>query len=389
MTHRWFCLRVIPLVLGVAVGAGAAAEESDGPKGGHPLNQRPRRPTLEDLLDAPDWQTGPAAPTRPKPSGAAEPAAPGAAAPFAPVTPVGPDAPGGPTIGDLIATRHRIIDRGRVFDRLAVITKDKKALNDEDVENLRDWSACYQEMRALLRPDRGDANLPRILDALERDIKQRKDFYEGRVLAALGHVYRGNAAKATEHLQLACEGFWKHRLFWTIFAQDSCHVLLLLNRPDDVKDFIEELRKLSKQTAIRCWLVATYEALLNHEGEARRFFDRALVIAGIPDAERLPAGTDPLVGDAALFLLTASLESKRDVDRARAILGKTPPESRDWRILRARSALEANDGNWDAAMRLLDDATRIAPPTLADDIRAQRDAYAARRSWVRPRPKKK
>lgn len=390
MIHRAVGLRTLLVVLGLAIAGGAGAEDADGPIGGHPLNRGAKRPTLEDLLDAPDWEPARGSPSASPPPTATTPTVPRDAGPVARPVPQDESAGGvaARPLVELIDDRHRIIDQGQVYKRLDAINRNPKALDDNDTQNLRNWIACYQEMRAFLRPDRGDPDMRPVLEALEKATGRRKDFYEGRALAALCRVYQGDEAKALDHLKRACEGLKKHQLYWTVFAQDCCHAYLLLNRPAEVKPFVDALRKLTKQTAVRCWLVATYEVLLCHDGEAGKFFDRALTIAGMPSVDRLPVGADPLLGDSAMFFLTASVAAKRDATRARELLD-TARDSRDWRVLRARAALEADNGNWDAAIGLIDECAGIAPLTLAGEIRAQRDAYATRKPWFRPRPEKR
>lgn len=59
-----FCLCAC-LATQVTEGQQRGAEKGDGAKGGHPLNDDEKRPTLEDLLNAADWPT-PAITVRPR-----------------------------------------------------------------------------------------------------------------------------------------------------------------------------------------------------------------------------------------------------------------------------------------------------------------------------------
>lgn len=457
---------VTGFVSAVAVGA----QHDDGPQGGHPLN-REKRPTLEDLLNAPDWGAEPAAArpkatTLPAPTEVQEEASVESRAQEVDAADGGRSAPPRPDGGgaprhvtreaqDLVAERNRIIDHSDMFDnlteifghearaaerwailqqclkrqRLAAGTVDQitalggkaaPGARDRAVDEFRrverdtrdahgdwmqamnvlqplyeriqpalaDWTTCYARMRSLLQADRRDPNRRAVLDVLDGAVAIRPDFYEGRVLAALAEAYEGRPDAAGEHLKQACEGFAQFRLFGTSFAHDCCHAYLLLGQPDMVERYVADLRKLDarRQTSVRCWLVGCYGMLSCRDGEADTFFQKALAKANVFTAKQLPPGVEPLLGDAALFSLTANTEVKRSVDKARKILEKAPAECDDWRVVRARSALAAADGAWDEAITLLDACGKAAPPTIDAEIAAQREAYGSKAPWIRPRP---
>lgn len=250
------------------------------------------------------------------------------------------------------------------------------------------WLSCYQRMRSLLRPDRRDPNRRGVLNVLDAAILQRDDFYEGHVLAALSEIYDGDADAALKHLGRARAGFDKFRLYDSVFAHDWCDAYLLLGQPGSVEQFVAEIRKLDalRQTSVRCWLVGRCGMLQGRDNEADGFFQKALTKAKVFTEKGPPAGVEPLLGDAALFYLTANQEAKRNVDKARKILEEAPRGCDDWRVIRARAALAAADGAWDDAIKRLDACRGAAPPTIDGELAAQREAYGSKEPWSRPRP---
>lgn len=253
------------------------------------------------------------------------------------------------------------------------------------------WMACYWRMRRAIQFDRRDPNRASTLKVLEDAVRARGDFYEGRVLAAILQVYDGNAGAAEDHLKQACDGMLKFSLFGTPFANDCCHAYLLLGRPDMVEGFVAVLRKLDpgRQTAVRCWLVGLSGMLSCEDNEAATYLQKALAKVDVFKKDKdVPAEAAALLGDAALFRLTANNEAQRDVDKARQILDKTPRQWDAWQVLRARAALAAADGNWADARTLLGKVAEACPPNLAEEIAAQRGAYAEQKPWTRPRPAK-
>lgn len=460
----------VSMALGCAVSV--AAQHDEGPQGGHPLN-REKRPTLEDLLNAPDWGAAPAS-ARPKattlPPPPEEPQEDPAVTRDEPRRDeaTGVDERDQPARRDdeagrnltreaqhLVAERNRLIDHSDMFDtlpeifrheaecarrwavlqqclkrqRLAAGTVDQitaigpkaapgareRAVDDfrdaqrasqqahgdwlQEVNALQplygriqpalvDWLACYERMRSLLKSDRRDPNRRGVLDVFDGAVKQRDDFYEGRVLAALAEAYDGRSEAAANHLAKACAGFGKYRLFGTTFAHDCCHAYLLIGQPAMVERYVADLRKLdaARLTSVRCWLVGCYGMLTCRDGEADSYFQKALAKAKLFAAADPPAGVEPLIGDAALFCLTVNTEAKRNVEKARKILDKAPVPCDDWRVLRARAALAAADGKWDESLELLDECRTAAPPTLDGELEAQRKAYGSKEPWVRPRP---
>lgn len=250
------------------------------------------------------------------------------------------------------------------------------------------WMACYWRMRQAIQFDRRDPNRQRTLGVLEGAVRQRADFHEGRVLSAILNVYDGDAAGAEDHLQKACEGMAKYSLFGTPFANDCCYAYLLLGRTNQVSDFIGTLRKLDagRQTVVRCWLVGLSGMISCKDSEAATYLQKALAKADVFKKDKdVPAEAAAILGDGALFRLTANNESQRNTDKAREILARARPEWNAWQLVRARAALAAADGNWADAVAQMDRCAEACPPSLADEVQAQRQAYAAQTPWFRSR----
>lgn len=254
------------------------------------------------------------------------------------------------------------------------------------------WMECYWRMRRAVQFDRRDPNRQAVLGILKDAVGSRADFIEGRVLAAILEVFDGNAAGAEDHLKTACKGMARYNLFGTPFANDGCLGYLLLGRPDMVGDFIAAVRKLDapRQTAFRCWLVGLGGMLQCKDNEAAAYLQKALAkIDFYKKDKEVPAEAAALLGDAALFRLTAHNEAQRDTDKARDILAGTSPDWDVWQVHRARAALAAADGNWPEAIQHIDRCGQACPPSLAEEVAAQREAYEGQELWIRPRLKAK
>ncbi len=158
---------------------------------------------------------------------------------------------------------------------------------------------------------KGDPNRPGVLQVLDRAVGDREDFYEGRVLAAFAQASDGNPDEAREHLDRACIGVEKFRLFGTAFAHDCCHADTLLGTPDLVDRYVTDLRKLDpvRQTSMRCWLVGWHAMLCCRDHEADTFLRKALAKAKVLAGGATPAGVAPLLGEAIVGPTTAALPS--------------------------------------------------------------------------------
>jgi len=232
-------------------------------------------------------------------------------------------------------------------------------------QNIGPWMKTYQEMRGWLVPDRGDPNRPAVLEALEAATARREDFYEGHVLAALARAYDGDAAGAERHLTAACAGFGRYGLFGTVWGADCCLVYLLLEEPKKVADYVASVRKLDskRQTPLLCWLVGQAAMLEGKDNEAKTYFERALSKMGFNDPKQ-PHLPEPLLGDAAFFYATAKNDKVCDPEKAQELLNRAPKKSDSWNVLRARAAVLAAVGDYDAAGRVLDACRERAPGTL-------------------------
>lgn len=453
-----FCLCAC-LATQVTEGQQRGAEKGDGAKGGHPLNDDEKRPTLEDLLNAADWPT-PAITVRPRAAAfpnpqrrdneiAREEADPEPPRKAPPAQESGRDA------WQLVADRNRLVDEARVFETLENIYREeeecgrrhselqlklgvqRRAANNVDYTlslgkkataeavararaafekarretehahrswmekivvlqplyqrirpALAEWMLCYQELHGLLQSDRRDPSRGPVLDALDQAVKSRNDFYEGRVLAALAEIYEGRTKDAIRNLAKACEGFRKYRLFGTVFAHDCCHAYLLLGKTDMVKEYVTNVQKLeaNRQTSVRCWLVGVWATLECRDHEADVYYRRALAKTKVLSHEEPVSGLDPLLGDAACFYLTASNPKRRDGKFARIILQKAADDSDDWRVVRARAAVAASEGQWERAVALTHAVCVSAPPTMDGELALQLEAYRRNEEWTRARP---
>jgi hypothetical protein len=484
--------QVVLILLGL-VHTASVVQGEDNPAGGHPLN-REKRPSLEELLNSPDWGSRPSVsrpkakpwsarpeeqPVDPNVSGQGpqvfRPEATTLPAPHvdssdASITddPV-PEAPHRPAqrggaiydtavvreFEELVAHRHRILNQVAMFKTLPEIfrqedhcgrlwvglqqclsvqrkaagnvdqvmaiggkaapgareralrdfqdakrateavhaewtreTEDLQALYQRVHPTLADWFECYQHMRSLLPPDHRDQNRGLLLGILKQEIQNHNDFPEGRVLAALAEVYDGKTESAKRSLDLAIAELKRFRLEGTAFADDARHACLLLHQPERLNEFAAQVRKFdpARQTAVRCWLVGCYGMLLCRDGEADTYFQKAAAKVKVFSEGPPLVGAEPLLGDAALFWLTASQETKRNVEKARKVLARAPAECDDWRVVRAAAALAAADGDWDKAIELVDKCGIAAPPTIDVELAAQRNAYSSQEIWIRQRP---
>ena len=247
-----------------------------------------------------------------------------------------------------------------------------KPLYEKVRPNLGPWLQTYVKMRAWLKPDRRDPNRAAVLEALERGIAGRHDFYEGRVLAALALAYEGNAEAADRHLAEACQGYGRLRLFYSLLGPDCCQVYLLLGKPEMVKDWtatIKKMQSVKNQTPLLCWLVANAFFQAGKDNDAKLFFERALAKAGVWKAGVRGPLPEPLLGDAAFFYATTANEKLQDLDKARELLTKAPEPSECWQVLRARAAVLLAEGKEAEAETALDACRARAPKVLEERLR--------------------
>lgn len=232
------------------------------------------------------------------------------------------------------------------------------------------WLQTYAEMRAWLKPDRRDPNRPAVHQALQAAITRRNDFYEGHVLAALAGAYDGDADAADKHLAEACKGYARLRLFFSPLGPDCCHTYLLLGKPEMVRDWVNEIKKMNAgkpQTSLLCWLVGNAEMLDGKDNEAKKYLDRALtkVAAFGKPPKPLP---EPLVGDAAFFYATTSNGKLLNLEKAKELLAKVPEKSDAWEVLRARAAVLFAEGKEAEGRTALEACRERAPKVLNERL---------------------
>lgn len=152
--------------------------------------------------------------------------------------------------------------------------------------------------RNRLNADRGV-----VLPILEADIADRNDFFEGKVLAALGDAYEDDATNAVRHLSGTGDELDRYGLSYTIIGEDLCRSVLDAGLPGDVGDKVaafvtKNLAALDRtqHTPVRCWLIASGYVRQDKFAYAKDFYDR-----GIQKLEKNPKSDfdNPLIGDAA------------------------------------------------------------------------------------------
>ena len=422
-------IRLVVAVLGLVVVVTATAADREPPAGGHPLARR--KSSLADLLEQPDWvspvppsggQTPPSGGQTPRPApppaGTSAPPL-GASPPPAPrQPPARPDPPSAAVaavarLQQLVRERNAIVDECTLFKTLdaalaaeAAVTRAIEGLNaavrsragnkklvdlekqvvaktaevkplyDRLKPRIQPWVGSYLALRDLLEPRRADDFDAAVTAALDREIDARPDFFEGRILAAKRRAYTDDARGAESQLDKVGDTIVKYRLFLCPMAHDCCHAWLLLGKPGEVSPYIEHLRKLELpfQTPERCRLVALQQAELGRYLVARDYFGRALRKAG-------PASDEGILGDAALFYLTAGNDEVRQPDKAVELLQRIDPASVRWEVVRARAAAAAQRGEWEQATAIMDDCVKAVPTAFRADAEAQRRAYAAKEPW--------
>lgn len=276
----------------------------------------------------------------------------------------------------------------RVIGQCARQVQKMQPLHDRVDPAIGPWFACYGKMRALVGHDRQDPNRRILLPILEAECTRREDFCEGRVLAAIGCVYDGRPDAARDHLEVACRAFGPCDLFKSVFANDCCHGYLLLGLPEAIQEWTKWVKNIDakRQTTARCWLVGQMAMLQFKENDAAQWFGKSISKSGML-AKQNPAPASPvLVGDAAGFYLTCANEKVRNPDKARDLIAKVPPDTNCWQMLRARAALAAEDADWDRAVQLIASCGDRCPPTIQEEVAAQRKNYESKQPWLRTRP---
>lgn len=268
--------------------------------------------------------------------------------------------------------------------------REVQPLYDRLGPNLEPWIRCYRELREYFPRNRLHAARGQVLPILEADIQARPDFHEGRVLAALGAAYQGDAKAAEDHLARTGDELDRHGLSFTIIGEDFCTGCIDAGMPGDVGDKVARFitKKitglgLTQQTPNRCWLVGSCFVRQGKVADAKTFFSRGL--AKLKKAKQ-PDFENPLVGDAALLHLVYRSQSLGEPDaaikKARDFLAPVSAVSECFEIIRARAALAAADGDWKSALHLMAECGQRCPPALDDDIKSQRSAYAEKRVWI-------
>lgn len=255
-------------------------------------------------------------------------------------------------------------------------------LNAKVQPRLAPWFACYREMRKFIKHDRRDPDRRAARRVLEQACGQRGDFYEGHVLTAIAAVFDGDPQTAQSHLQKAHDGFAACRLFESGLANDYCYANLLLGRPEEVKNWAAWVADLDsdRRTTMRCWIVALFHGRMAKWNEAKTWFTKAAAKESLfgKNPKSVP---EPLVGDMALFLLTAANDKVRDPQKAELLLDLLTAEASAWQVLRAQAARAADHGQWAEAEGLANECLQRCPPTMEAEIAAQRDSYRKQQSW--------
>lgn len=309
----------------------------------------------------------------------------------------------------LIAERHRLVDRTKLFVSLTKLAKVQKLTTGEQKKfpaDFKAWLTSYVKLRAVVPTNRCDPNLPAVTNALEAAIGGRQDFGEGRILAAACHLYGGDFQQADQRLQEASKFLGEHALNVSPPGQDCCFCWLALQKPQAVKGYVETLENPKKfppriMTAYQALLVGNHGWQTAEFNNAKTFYQLVVSKADVFTNPPGPAVT-PLIADAALFFLAAGNEVVRDPARAEKLLDTIVPgqhAANSWQVRRARAALkatkaeqavaagdsEAADVLWQEAVAELTASRSESIPTLDAEIDEQLNAYRERKVWYRKR----
>ncbi len=262
-------------------------------------------------------------------------------------------------------------------------------------------------MRVFVPTLRGDPNLPAVVGVFQEAIRARKDFGEGRVLAAACLLYGGAADPARQQLDEASKFLAAHWLNVSPVGQDCCYCWLALQRPQAVKGYVDTLENAKVfprriLTPYQAMLVGDYGWQTGQFNGAGRFFP--LVFSKANAAKNPPpVPVARMIAKAALFFLAAGNVAARDPERAEKFLDTIPaghPAFNAWEVRRARAALHAWQadraaangdqqkaaGLWQAAVQEIEACRRESLPTLDAEIDQQIEAYRNRQVWYKQRP---
>ncbi len=188
----------------------------------------------------------------------------------------------------------------------------------------------YHQMRRHIFHDRADPNMPAVHKTLTQAVRQRKDFHEGKILAAICEIYVGDASAAGRHLEGAAF-FAAENFFAWPFANDMCLAYLLLGQPDHIDKWVLWVKNVDekRRTSVRCWLVGLQGAIECKDNAAKEWFARCeRKLSSAAKKGGVPVVLPPeFVGDWALFLLTCPNETLRDPEKAKQLLADVPVES--------------------------------------------------------------
>jgi hypothetical protein len=307
----------------------------------------------------------------------------------------------------LIADRNRLIDKTKLLASLETLARNKRLDREESKKlpgDFQRYLELYFQMRVFVPTLRGDPNLPAVVGVLQEAIRARKDFGEGRVLAAACLLYDGEPVSAKQQLDEASKFLTEHRLNVSPPGQDCCYCWLALQRPQAVKGYVDILENpkvfpLRILTPYQAMLVGDYGWQTGQFNGAGRFFP--LVFSKANAAKNPPpVPVARMIAKAALFFLAAGNAAARDSERAKKFLETIPAGLDAWEVRRARAALQAWQadqaaangdqqkaaGLWQAAVQEIEACRRESLPTLDAEIDQQIEAYRNRQVWYKQRP---
>ncbi len=274
----------------------------------------------------------------------------------------------------------------------AFYTNTAQPLYEKIQPHIGDWTKAYRKMRGFVTPRRTDPNRQAVLDLLEHAIRDRKDFFEGRILAACCLAYQGQLKPCHEHLDEVIDFIDAHSpsLFPTLAAHDCAVACIVAGVPAKVTGFIRMVDKLPtpQQSAHQQWVVACYAAAMRKDSMAGTYYRRALakVDAFVDPKPNNPA--EPvnaiLAGDAAHFFLTRESCAEADVDKFAKVIARAI-DGGEWQLARARASLDARRSNWPSAQREITSCLNECPVTLEPDVLAEQAAYSSQTLWTRGR----
>lgn len=332
------------------------------------------------------------------------PAAQGAVAPELPAPPA-PDM----VLARLIDDRQRHVDDTNLFATLEKMRAGKPPKDPRKLGgDMKRWFELYYMMRQIVPMSRADAGLNDVTQTLENAINARKqrgkdDFVEGRILAAVCHLYAGDQIKAASRLDEAARFLDGRLLNMSAVGNDCCFAGLLLGKTDAVKANIAMLKDdkvfpKSRLTPFQMSLVAMHAWQTANLPTADDWFGRVVIKSRATKKPKIEvADGAELIAGAALFWLAAHDRDERDPARASELLKKIPDTVQLWQVRRARAAQKAHqaaefqangstqdaDRLWNEAAQELEACQQESLPTLDAEIDAQLAAYRGRKPWYR------